>query len=72
MKFITHTLLAVLAFIGFYLLFILPDSVWMDKHGFGEGYKPNLIYYGSYVLGGLIWVFVAFKFYKGFASKPES
>lgn len=71
MKFITHTLLAVVAAIGFYLIMILPESAWMDKHGFAPGYKATWVYYGSYVLGGILWAFVLWRVAKGLSGRHE-
>lgn len=65
MTFKKHTFLAILAVIAFLLFFQVPDSAWMDN-------KSDLVYYGSYVLGGLIGVFVLYSFYKSVTKSNDS
>ena len=67
-------LCAIAAAIGFYLILILPDSTWMDKHGITAApeYKATGIYYLSYIIGGLIWAGVLIVLYKHFAAKSDT
>ena len=69
MSTIKFIVLAIFAIAGFFLMFITPDSVWMDNHGFGPNYEVKPIYYWSIIAGAAMWLIDLYWIYKAFSKR---